>query len=187
MGVLPWERVLHKTLQCESFPEAAFPQELLRYRCFSWIRSSGVIWSSPWATAPARTQLLNELSMGFSFLQGISGCCVLHGEHCFFPRYLLSCCFHGPWSNNLLHHDLPLGLQGSVCSWSAASISIFPDFGVCKAASLPHSHSSLPAALAKHFSPFLKYVIPEVLSASLVVSAATSGSTLFELTGIYSV
>ena len=65
-------------------------------------------------------------------------------------------------------------------------LSFLTDLGVCRAVSFTFSHSSLTAAV-QHFSPFLKYVVTEVLLTSLIGSNLASGRSILDLAGAGSV
>ncbi|KAK4806369.1 hypothetical protein QYF61_016228 [Mycteria americana] len=65
--------------------------------------------------------------------------------------------------------------------------SFFTDLGVCRVVSLTYSRSSLLAAVAQHFFPLLKYVIPEALPSPLMGSALSNGRSILELAGTGSV
>ncbi|KAK4818263.1 hypothetical protein QYF61_009968 [Mycteria americana] len=83
---------------------------------------------------------------------------------------------HGLQGDSLPHHGLHHRLQGNLCSsaWSTSCPSFFTALGVCRVVSLTYSHSSLWLQLRSKFFPLLKYVIPEVLSISLMGSALAS-------------
>jgi len=59
---------------------------------------------------------------------------------------------HGLQGHSLPHHGLLQGLQGNLCSgaWSTSCPSFCTDRGVCRAAALTQSHSSI---LLQYFSP----------------------------------
>ncbi|KAK4828719.1 LOW QUALITY PROTEIN: hypothetical protein QYF61_000557 [Mycteria americana] len=87
---------------------------------------------------------------------------------------------HGLQGDNLLHHGHHQ-LQGNLCSSARTTFSPTSSLTLVSAGQfLTCSHSSLPAAVAQQFLPFLKYVVTEVLPPLLIGSALGSGGSVLE-------
>jgi len=162
MWVLRQAAALHKLVQHGSLSWCAVLQE-----------QTAPVWVTSGTTVPTRRLFQHGLSTGSQLPSGhihVVRRGVLH-------RLKVDICFtvdlHGLQGDNLPHHGSLHWLQVNLCS-STWSTSFFTDLGVCKVVSLTYSHSILSSAVAQHFSSFLKYFIPEVLTTSLMGSAFAS-------------
>jgi len=206
MGSHPQETILHKLLQCESFPWGAVLQEQLQCGFFptgcSPSRTECSSVGPPWghkffqqtcsavgssvhgSTGPARSLLQHGLptgslaSLGIHLLQ----CGVLHGLQ---ADICSTVDLYGLQGHSLPHHGLLHRLQGYLCSgiWSTSSLSFFTDLGVCRATSLTFFSTLSLAVAAQHFLPVLGYIITEVLPTLQTGSALASGRSAAELAG----
>jgi len=204
---LSWETVLHKLLQCESFPQAAALHKLSQYGSFSrgaalqeqaasaWVHTGsqalpanllrrGIL--SPWIhrswQEPAPSHAPHRVTASFRHPPAL--------EWGPFHGLQVDICstvdLHGLQGVSLPHHGLHHGLQGKTLCFSilrATSSSFFTDLGVCRVVSFTLSHSSLSAAVSPHVFSLLKYVVTEVLPPSLIGLALASGGSVLELAG----
>jgi len=192
---LSQETVLHKLLQCESFPRGAVLQE---QAAPEWVPHAAT--SPPSKPAPAWA----PLSTG---PQVLAGACSSTGSpqgHSLLQAS--TCCGMGSLpqatGGSLLHRGPPWAAGGQPASpWSSARVaredsalvsrappppSFFIDLGVCRIVSFTSSHSSLFTAISLQFVfflPLLKYVITEALPPSLVGLALASGGSVSEPAG----
>jgi len=203
------ETVLHKLLQCESFPRAAALHELLQGGSFPWgadLQGTGCSSVGPpqghkpgqqtcssvgsslhGATDPGKSLLQCRLSTGSQLPSSVHllWCGVLHGLQ---VEICLTVDLHGLQGHSLPHHGRHHELQGHLCSsaWSTSSPSFCTDPGVCRAVS-HHLTPLFSCSSADFFSPLLNYVIPKVLPLSLMGSALASGGSVLEPAGTGSV
>lgn len=143
-------------LQNESFPWGAVHQECAAPTGYS----SGLKIASVWAPCMGHESCQEPapawLSVGCSFLQGISSCSGLVFSMCLQGGYLLHCGLHQLQENKLHYHSLLYWLQWNFCSGACRNFapSFFSDLGICRAGSLMFSHSLFSAA-KQVFYPFL--------------------------------
>jgi len=120
---LPWDTILHKLLQCGSFPESAVLQELLHHGSFAWgavlLQQTAPAWVTHGVTSPASKTVP---SVGFS-LHGSTGpgrSLLQHGistgSQCPSDIHLLWCGVL-PWATGgyLLHCGPSMGCGGRAC------------------------------------------------------------------------
>ena len=145
VGSLPWETVLHKLLQHDTFPRAAVLQKSLQHASFPqdvfFQEQTAQVWVHHGVTNTARKPVQAYPRVGCP--QGASSFRnihllwhgVLHGLQVYVCSIIN---LHGLQRMNLSHHGLHHGLQESVCSgtWSTSSHSFFTDLGVCRVVSL---------------------------------------------------
>lgn len=128
--------LLNWLLQGVLFPRTAASQEqtALAWAPCRFNKSCQISWScmssSSWATAPTRSLLLHGL-------YGLQHCGALHWLQ----------------GSSLPHHNLCHTVQENVYanSYSASSLFFFIYHGVCRAVSLPYSHSFLKCCCADFF------------------------------------
>jgi len=162
----PWAAALHKLPQCGSFPQGAVLQE-----------QAAPAWVPHGITSPA-TKSAPEWVLLSAGLQVLAGACSSTGSpqgHNFLQA--LTCSSMGSLpratGGDLLHHGPPWTAGEQPASprsssraareesllWCLEQLlppSFFTDFGVCRVVSLTSSHSSLPTALSPQcFFPFL--------------------------------
>jgi len=204
------ETVLHKLLQCVSFPWAAALHELPQHGSLPQgavlQEQAAPAWVPHGVTSPANkpAPAWAPLSIG---PQVLAGACPSTGSPWGHSFLQASTCFGVgslPWATGgyLLHHGPPMDCRGTTCLTMVFSTSckgrisaptsrappppsFFTDLGVCRVVSFTSSHSSLYTAVSSlfFFLPFLKYIITQALPPLLIGLALASSGCVFEPAG----
>lgn len=124
-------------------------------------------------------------TVGFQWgLQPLLGIHILQPGICHRRQMDLWSTMGSPWDTRaqMFHHSLHYRLKGNLFSaWNTSCPFFFTGLGICRAFSLSSSHSSLRLLLLSHsFIPLLEYVIPEMLSLSLMGLALGMGRSITE-------
>jgi len=208
---LSWETVLHKLLQCGSFPWAAAFHELPQCGSFPWgtvfQEQAALPWVLHWITGPCQ----QTCSGRGSSLHGSAGparSLLQHGlpmgSHPPSGTHLLWCgvpstgygWISAPPSTSMDCRGIAclimvfiMSCKGRLCSGisNTSSPSFFTHLGVCRVVSFIVSFLSLDCPFTAGFFPLLKYVITEALPPSLIGLALASSRPILELTGIGSI